>query len=761
MGRTSAGCFVDQPLRTLIGDRTAEALASGWGLRTVADLLGHYPRRYATRGELTDLSALRPGDLATVLARVEQVRRTPMRQRRGDVLRVVVTDGRHRLELAYFNQSWRQRELYPGRVGLFAGKVELVARRLQLSHPDYQLIDADPDVRADLSADLAAGLGTQPGDRVQGLPAFAGTIIPVYPGTATLPSWRVAQALRIALDALDTAQVDDPLPAEIRLDRGLVGLVEAWRGIHRPAEAPDIERATARLRFDEAFVLQVALAQRRHATRRARARPRRTVPGGLLDALDSALPFTLTGEQLAAGRVILDELAGQQPMSRLLQGEVGSGKTVVAVRAMVATVDAGGQAVLLAPTEVLATQHHGSVLALLGVLASEPGALVEAGRVRVGLLDGSLSAAARRRLLEQIATRDVDVIIGTHAVLEPDVSFADLGLVVVDEQHRFGVAQRDALRTRGEHPPHLLVMTATPIPRTVAMTVFGDLDVLTLRERPAAHAPVATHLVPARRKPHYRERVWARVREEVAAGRQGYVVCPRIGGEPDPDGADDPVEGAGPAEGSDGRLEADPSGAAALEVAEMLRGGPLAGLRVGVLHGRLSAREKTTVLREFATSHLDVLVATTVVEVGLDVPNATVMVVLDADHFGVSQLHQLRGRVGRGRHPGLCLLVSEVGEATGAWARLVAVAGTTDGFALAEADLQLRREGDVLGARQSGAASSLRLLEVGRHAEVIREARRLARDLVDADPALAASPGLDAAVARAVTDARGDWLERG
>jgi ATP-dependent DNA helicase RecG len=436
-------------------------------------------------------------------------------------------------------------------------------------------------------------------------------------------------------------------------------------------------------------------------------------------------------------------------MHRLLQGEVGSGKTVIALRAMLQVVDAAGQAVLLAPTEVLAQQHFRSLSHLLGPLgmAGQLGGSEYA--TRLTLITGSMAAAARRKALLEAASGEAGIVIGTHALLEDRVQFADLGLVVIDEQHRFGVEQRDALRDKvGDGRPHMLVMTATPIPRTVAMTVFGDLDVSTLTELPAGRSPISTHVVPVCERPHYLARTWERIREEVGHGRQAYVVCPRIGGDAPAD-SDEQAGSDTPADADDGAARPP---TAVLDLAAELAAGPLAGLRIAILHGRLPSDEKDKVMLAFADGLVDVLVTTTVVEVGVDVPNAVVMVIMDADRFGVSQLHQLRGRVGRGSDPGLCLLVTEAPEAAPARERLDAVASTVDGFALSRIDLEQRREGDVLGTAQAGRKSSLKLLQLLRDEDLIGQAREEATRLVDADPALAGQPALAEAV-RALTDA--------
>jgi ATP-dependent DNA helicase RecG len=579
-----------------------------------------------------------------------------------------------------------------------------------------------------------------------------------------------------------------------------------------------VREAQKRFRFEEAFVLQVELARRRAAARQLPARPRVASDDGLLAAFDARLPFELTAGQRSVGEAIGGDLARNHPMQRLLQGEVGSGKTVCAVRAMLSVVDAGGQAALLAPTEVLAQQHHRSITQLLGPLA-ERGLLggSEQG-TQVALLTGSQSTAVRRKTLLDIASGEAGLVVGTHALLEDKVMFADLGLVVIDEQHRFGVEQRAALTAKaGGTPPHVLVMTATPIPRTVAMTVFGDLEVSTLTELPSGRSPIQTNVVPVADRPGWLNRVWERVREEVAQGRQVYVVCPRIGADdsdemPDRPAAASTGAGAGDAVGGDGRppvlrlIEGGlsqpgnepmgrpgsrgpegsrsgprragtsqsgagqsgagqsgasrPEAVALVDVAALLADGPLAGLSVDVLHGRLAPDVKESVMLRFAAGEIDVLVATTVIEVGVDVPNASTMVVMDADWFGVSQLHQLRGRVGRGGHPGLCLLVTGAGEGVPARTRLDAVASTTDGFELSRLDLEQRREGDVLGADQSGRRSSLRMLAVIRDEKVIVEAREDANAVVTDDPDLRAHPVLRDAVEALYEDDRVEFLDK-
>ena len=732
---------LNESLRRVVGDRTAKVLGRGLDLHTVGDLLRHYPRRYAERGELADLASLHVDEHVTVLAEVAKVASRPMRNRRGTLLEVTVTDGHGKLTLTFFNQKWRERDLQPGRHGLFAGKVSQFRGTRQLAHPDYQLLDSSG------------------GDGETVAEEFASALIPVYPATAQLSSWKIAQCVRLVLDSVTA--VTDPLPGELRQRHGLTGLLEAFEGVHRPAERADVGRARQRLKWDEAFVVQLALAQRRQAARALPATPRPQIPGGVLAEFDASLPFTLTSGQRGVGEIITADLADDTPMHRLLQGDVGTGKTVLALRAMLQTVDAGGQAALLAPTEVLAQQHYRSIVELLGPLA-RAGQLDGAEHgTRVALLTGSQGVAARRQALLDAASGAAGIVVGTHALLQQHVQFADLGFVVVDEQHRFGVEQRDALREKATGGrPHVLVMTATPIPRTVAMTVFGDLETSTLTELPAGRAPISTHVVPAADKPRYLERAWERVREEAAAGHQVYVVCPRVG-DAEGDGNGDDTAGEPPPDGeeeTEGEERRPPL--AVLDLAPQLGEGPLAGLRVATLHGRQYPDDKDATMRRFAAGEIDVLVATTVIEVGVDVPNASTMMIMDADRFGVSQLHQLRGRVGRGGVPGLALLVTEAGEGSPARGRLDAVASTLDGFELSRVDLEQRREGDVLGAAQAGRQSSLRMLTLLRDEELIGHARDEAIALVEADPELSEHPELAAALREALDDDRADYLEK-
>ncbi|MFJ8670429.1 helicase-related protein [Streptomyces sp. NPDC093589] len=1046
---------LDEPLKKILGGTTAKVLAEHLDLHTVGDLLHHYPRRYAERGELTRLADLPLDEHVTVVAQVADARVLKFNHGRGQRLEVTLTDGSGRLQLVFFGKGIHKphKDLLPGRRAMFAGKVSVFNRKLQLAHPEYELLDREADTGAEAAS------------------AFAHQLMPIYPACQQMASWKLTKAVDAVLPSAQDAI--DPLPDALREGRALVPLPEALLKIHRPRSKADIADARSRLKWDEAFVLQVALARRRLAETQLPATPRPLVAGGILDSFDADLPFTLTDGQQKVSREIFDDLATDHPMHRLLQGEVGSGKaqpldalvltprgfrpmgemtvgtevvvpsgepalvdgvfpqgerevwrlvlsdgsavecddehlwivgrnasgerppgasgpgrhttqvlttralrarlrdadgrprwsiapvtpvdldngahrtldpyqlglslgadaradlsadpsgeadaaasgsgtdrarrvpnayrnapvkdrlavlqglmdaagtatpqlafpgapaaladdlawlvrslggrahlrpagtgerptaydvpltlpdgyppfrhpqapavaappagddffrrdvvavehagckpvqcisvahpghayitdhftvthnTMVALRAMLGVVDTGGQAAMLAPTEVLAQQHHRSITGMMGELA-EGGLLGGAEHgTKVVLLTGSMGVAARRQALLDLVTGEAGIVIGTHALIEDKVQFHDLGLVVVDEQHRFGVEQRDALRNKGhsqgeKRAPHLLVMTATPIPRTVAMTVFGDLETSVLDQLPAGRSPIASHVVPAKDKPHFLARAWERVREEVEAGHQGYVVCPRIGDEEEaPKGA---KKGAAGAKGAAAK-ESSPEEAedkrpplAVLEVAEQLAKGPLEGLRVAVLHGRMAPDDKDDVMRRFAAGALDVLVATTVIEVGVNVPNATAMVIMDADRFGVSQLHQLRGRVGRGAAPGLCLLVSEMPEASPARARLAAVAGTLDGFELSRIDLEQRREGDVLGQAQSGVRTSLRMLSVIDDEDVIAAAREEAAAVVTADPELTGHPDLRLALSALLDDEREQYLDKG
>ena len=720
---------LESKLSSVIGDRTAKVLADTFDIRSVGDLMRHYPRRYLVRGELSDISELVEGDEVTILAEVLSSTNRPLRGRKGSIFEVVVTDGTDKLSLTFFNQAWREKELKAGRQGLFAGKVGVFNGKKQLAHPDYEMIPDGNDVDAAASS-------------------FAGKYLPVYPASAKMPSWKISKCVEMAIDSLD--EVEDFLPEHIRSSFGYPTLHQGLVQLHRPADLDSAESARERLTFDEAFLLQSLLVLRRNELRKLNTASRKVIKGGILDSFDASLPFQLTGGQKSVCAEIEADLAQDHPMHRLLQGEVGSGKTIVALRAMLAVVDSGGQAALLAPTEVLAAQHLRTIEKLLGPLAQGGTLGSHEGATQVTLITGSQNAAARKAALALAASGDAGIVIGTHALLGEKVEFKDLGLIVVDEQHRFGVEQRDALKEKAQKPPHLLVMTATPIPRTVAMTVFGDLDVSTLRELPLGRQPITTHVIPVMEKPTYLERAWARIREEVGQGHQAYVVAPRIAAGSDENADIDFLFGT---ESSDI--------ASVEELAPRLHGGDLAGLRVAMLHGRLSSEEKESTMKAFAAGEIDVLVSTTVIEVGVDVANATIMVIMDADRFGVSQLHQLRGRVGRGTSPGLCLLVTNAIAETPARERLDAVAGTVDGFELSRIDLEQRREGDVLGASQSGTQSHLRLLRVLRDEELIEKARTAAQDLIATSLDLTSYPALKKELGAMANDMAVDYLDKG
>ncbi|MEV0258434.1 ATP-dependent DNA helicase RecG [Streptomyces sp. NPDC050732] len=730
---------LEEPLKKVVGPATAKVMAEHLDLHTVGDLLHHYPRRYAERGELTRLAELPLDEHVTVVAQVASARILKFNGGRGQRLEVTITDGSGQVQLVFFGRGIHKphKDLLPGTRAMFAGKVSVFNRKMQLAHPAYELLRAE-------GAEVGEAVGS-----------WAGALLPIYPATAKLESWKIAKSVDMVLPSAQEAE--DPLPPALRDGRGLIPLPEALLKIHRPHSKADIAAARDRLKWDEAFVLQVALARRRLADAQLPAVARRPKAGGLLDAFDAKLPFTLTEGQEKVSKEIFDDLATEHPMHRLLQGEVGSGKTMVALRAMLAVVDAGGQAAMLAPTEVLAQQHHRSIVEMMGELA-EGGMLGGSEQAtKVTLLTGSMGAAGRRQALLDLVTGEAGIVIGTHALIEDKVQFHDLGLVVVDEQHRFGVEQRDALRGKGKQPPHLLVMTATPIPRTVAMTVFGDLETSVLDQLPAGRSPIASHVVPAQDKPHFLARAWERVREEVENGHQAYVVCPRIGD--DADEPADPKKAKKKAE-EEATAEKRPP-LAVLDVAEQLANGPLQGLKIEVLHGRMQPDDKDAVMRRFAAGETQVLVATTVIEVGVNVPNATAMVIMDADRFGVSQLHQLRGRVGRGSAPGLCLLVTDMPEASPARGRLGAVASTLDGFELSRIDLEQRREGDVLGQAQSGVRSSLRMLAVIEDEEVIAAAREEAVTVVADDPDLERLPALRTALDALLDAEREQYLDKG
>ncbi|WP_082043743.1 ATP-dependent DNA helicase RecG [Mobilicoccus massiliensis] len=751
---------LDTRLTRVFDAKTCEHLGGKRGIETVEDLLWFVPTRFSEVA--TSLrEPLWPGRYLVTLGTISRVDAKYMRagRRAGKkMLSATVETDSGPLNIVFFTAYGHEDKITPGATGLFQGPVTEFNGKWQISHPFYDILPDDVAPSAPVQLDRG--------------------IVAMYREVKGMTSWAVGHCARLCLDALD---VDEPLPEEIRAVHGLPTFLDAMRMRHLPTSKTDLQLARRRFAYDEALAVQIVLAQRRREARTGLAVPRVAPAEGLLARFDERLPFELTPGQREAGERIAADLAREQPMNRLLQGEVGSGKTLVALRAMLSVVDAGGQCALLAPTEVLAVQHHRSITALLGDLA-EAGLLGgSADGTRVTLLTGGMSTAARKKALLDIVTGEAGIVVGTHALLQDKVEFASLGLVVVDEQHRFGVEQRDVLNEKaaqnGNGIPHLLVMTATPIPRTVAMTVFGDMDVSTMTDLPPGRSPIATHVVD---NPRWYDRTWARVAEEVAAGHQAYVVCPRIDGD-DTDDADlVSFEGDSSADADDqsdddalfdhgeaGRVGGEPEELPISELstvgevaAEIAARPDFAGVRVGIMHGRLSSEEKDAVMTAFAAGDLDVLVSTTVIEVGVDVPAATVMVVMNADRFGVSQLHQLRGRVGRGSAPGLCLLVTQTrNEAS--LRRIHAVAELTDGFELADVDLHERREGDILGARQSGGRSRLRWLRLSRDEKIIEAARDDATRLLEGDPTLAQWPALREAVMRAVDDEAAEFLTRG
>ena len=709
-----------------IGAKTAKLLETEFGMKSVEDLLRHYPRRYEQRGALTNLNSLTIGDHVTVQAEVVTFKSLKNQSKPGTRQEVVISDGTGQLTLMFFNQHWRDKELLPGTRGLFAGQISVFNNKRQLTHPDYELLGDFATVSVD---------------------EYVDKFLPVYAATKKVPTWNIAKCVDAVLAKL--GEVEDSLPDSVRNDHQLLGLNESLRAIHKPASTEQLELARTRLKWDEALALQIVLAQQRYEEAQWPAIPRTPKPQGLLESFDSLLPFTLTQGQFEVAETIAGELAAGHPMHRLLQGEVGSGKTVIAVRAMLTVVDSGGQAALLAPTEVLAMQHYRAITNLLGPLAQGGELGASAGATGVTLLTGSLNTAQRRKALLDITSGQAGIVIGTHALLEDRVEFFDLGLVVIDEQHRFGVEQRATLvsKSGADRRPHVLVMTATPIPRTVAMTAFGALDVSTLTELPKGRQPITTHVVAAAEKPAHMQRVWERVCEEVAQGHQVYVVVPRIVSQQDKE------------------AEAKGRPAVALEdLFDELTSGPLANVRVGALHGQMSSTDKDDMMTRFTAGNsipdgIDVLISTTVIEVGVDVPNASTMIIMDADRFGISQLHQLRGRVGRGSLPGLCLLVTEAGAFSSSRERLAAVASTTDGFELAALDLEQRREGDVLGRNQSGVHSSLKLVSIIADSDLLEEARNQAEAIVSADPTLANQPALARAIA-ALVASRAEYVKK-
>lgn len=728
------------PLEWII-DKDAKRLSKHLDLTTVKELLDHFPRRYIEANALSDFGELEEGEYVTFRAMVRHKSERTLRERRKFIVEITVEDDRgNTLRMAYFNGYLARKELSAGVRALFHGKVTTFNGQLTLNNPDFE-VHFRPGEGSDQSTETGF---------LQSGP------MPLYPANRHITSWEIHRAIAQVLGSAEFGTWPDPVPASIAQAEGVPSLAQAYRMVHMPEQHRQQEQGIARFRVQEALVMQAVLHRRRQASAQSVGVPAPPKAAGLLSAFDAQLPFELTEGQQISGEMIAEDLSEQSPMNRLLQGEVGSGKTLVALRAMLQVVDAGAQAALIAPTEVLAAQHYRSLRRALGALAAEE-------KLKVTLLTGSMRTAERKQALLDIASGQAGIVIGTHALLGQNVHFARLGLVVVDEQHRFGVEQRSALRQRYDPTPHMLIMSATPIPRSVAMTVFGDLELTILEGLPGGRTPTQTHLVPLVRGPAWIGRVWQRVAEQVAAGHQAYVVCPKISirersgkeldrqlefrfgltaGQPEstlgsPGGQRQPItrETAEAFVAQDASVE--------LIVQKLEENQQLDGVRIGALHGQLSAEEASATMAQFEAGEIDVLVATTVIEVGVDVPNATTMVILDAESFGVSTLHQLRGRIGRGEtHTNLCLLVTRMPEDHPSVERLRDVAETNDGMELAQLDLARRREGDVLGASQSGTVSSLQHLSILRDEKLITRAAEHIQSLALEDPTLESTPEL-------------------
>ncbi|WP_029111369.1 ATP-dependent DNA helicase RecG [Mycobacterium sp. URHD0025] len=733
----------------ILGKKGADKLFDNFGLRTVNDLLRHYPRKYSegmsVRGE-DDALDLEEGEHVTFVDVVTDTKDGLMRSQPGKRarkwLRVTLGEHRPKVTATFFNAGWMIDQLPTGTRIMLSGEVGFFKGTMQLTHPAYLVLDSPtgktPGSKAMKAIATSSGAT---GDEL--LSAFERDFFPIYPASAKVQSWDIYACVRQVLDVLDP--VPDPLPESFVRERDLMSEDEALRAIHLAENSADRDRAMERLTYDEAIGLQWGLVARRYGELSESGPVAVRRNNGLAAEMATRLPFALTQGQAEVLDVISDELAATRPMNRMLQGEVGSGKTIVSVLAMLQMVDAGYQCALLAPTEVLAAQHARSVRDVLGPLAMA-GQLGGAEHgTRVALLTGSMTPQQKREVRGEVASGAAGIVIGTHALLQEAVEFHNLGMVVVDEQHRFGVEQRDTLRAKARDgvTPHLLVMTATPIPRTVALTVYGDLETSTLRELPRGRQPITTNTIFVTQKPTWLDRAWARIREEVGAGRQAYVVASRI------DESDKSKDNNGG--------EGGPPPVTVLELFDRLSAGPLAGLRLGLMHGRLSGEDKDLVMGAFRAGEIDVLVCTTVIEVGVDVPNATVMVVMDSDRFGISQLHQLRGRIGRGQHPSLCLLATRLPETSKAGERIKAVAATLDGFALADLDLRERREGDVLGLNQSGRTINLRFLSLADHLGVITDAREFCESLYEKRPD---DPGMALLAAQFVDTDRVEYLDK-
>ncbi|GAB3232887.1 ATP-dependent DNA helicase RecG [Mycolicibacterium hippocampi] len=721
----------------LVGDKAASQLDEYFGIRTVYDLVRYFPRKYSdamtTRGEGEELD-LEEGEHVTFVDEITRAEpKWTTRGPRREYLVITLGHRRPKVTATFFNAKYLKRQLTEKARVMLSGEVGYFKGTMQLTHPAFLVLDSGKGTKS--LASIAAASGAS-GDEL--LSEFEREFFPIYAANSKMQTWEIYACVRQVLAVLDP--VAETVPEWFVREHDLMSEDEALRAAHLAETSIDRTRAIERLTYDEAIGLQWGLVVRRHSELSDSGPPAPRRDDGLAAAMADRLPFELTDGQREVLGVISAELTATRPMNRMLQGEVGSGKTIVSVLAMLQMIDAGYQCALLAPTEVLAAQHAQSIRAMLGplALAGQLGGAEQA--TRVGLLTGSMSAQQKREVRDEVASGEAGIVIGTHALLQDAVEFHRLGMVVVDEQHRFGVEQRDRLRAKAPEgiTPHLLVMTATPIPRTVALTVYGDLETSTLRELPRGRRPITTNTIFITQKPAWLDRAWARVVEEVRAGRQAYIVASRID-----------EDDTKPAKKGQDSKEQGPPPVTVVELFARLQRGPLAGLRLGLMHGRLPSDEKEAVMAAFRAGEIDVLVCTTVIEVGVDVPNATVMVVMDADRFGISQLHQLRGRIGRGQHPSLCLLATRLPETSKAGQRLTAVAGTLDGFKLADLDLVERSEGDVLGFHQSGRAVTLRFLSLARHLDIILAAKELSERVYEADPhdpgmAVLSAPFIDA-----------------
>ncbi|KUH92637.1 ATP-dependent DNA helicase RecG [Mycobacterium sp. IS-1556] len=730
----------------VLGRKAADPLEEHFGIRTVNDLLRHYPRKYSDEmTTVNDDENLEEGVHVTFVdvitkAELKRTNREPRREY------LVVTLGRRtpKVTATFFNVKYLKRQLVKDAKVMLSGEVGYFKGTMQLTHPAFLVLHDSGAMKGSKSLKAIAEASGATGDEL--LAAFERDFFPIYPACKKVQTWEIYACVRQVLDVLDP--IPEPLPKSFLRQHDLITEDRALRAVHTAERSTERDAAIARLTYDEAIGLQWALTDRRHGELSESGPVAVRRDDGLVCALHNRLPFELTDGQREVLDVISSELASTRPMNRMLQGEVGSGKTIVAVLAMSQMVDAGYQCALLAPTEVLAAQHARSIRDVLGPLGMGGQLGGADGATRVVLLTGSMTAQQKRAVRDEVAGGDAGIVIGTHALLQDAVEFHRLGMVVVDEQHRFGVEQRDRLRAKAPEgvTPHLLVMTATPIPRTVALTYYGDLETSTLRELPRGRQPITTNTVFATQKPAWLDRAWTRIAEEVSSGRQAYVVASRIDENDKPKGEDDDKQRGGPPP------------ITVVELFDRLSSsGPLAGLRLGLMHGRLPSDEKDAVMAAFRSGEIDVLVCTTVIEVGVDVPNATVMVVMDADRFGISQLHQLRGRIGRGQHPSLCLLVTKLPEGSKAGARLNAVASTLDGFKLADLDLYERQEGDVLGFNQSGRAITLRFLSLLEHLDIILAARDFCSALYEQDPA---NPGMASLAAPFVDTDRVEFLDK-